>query len=86
VTVAEKRGGVVLHELPDGTHALTNPDLGTMLVINEVGAAVWLLLDGCETVEDLIASMRDALPEAPPSLVSDVDAFLAQLAQHAMTR
>ena len=71
--------GVVLHGLPDGTHALTRGAEGELLVINEVGAAIWLLLGSCDTLEALVGHVVDTLGAAPETARTDVLAFLEDL-------
>ena len=80
-----RRASVVLHELPDGTHALTDGDRGTMLVVNDVGAAVWLLLDSSRDLEDLVTRLAETLGGEPATVRRDVEAFLRSLAEHELT-
>jgi hypothetical protein len=73
---------VVLHTLPDGTHALTDATRGTMLVVNDVGAAVWLLLEGAASVAEVVDEVTATLGAERAAVARDVSAFLEALVQH----
>lgn len=76
------RSGVVLHALPEGEHALSDPRLGRMLVINDMGAAVWLLLDGSRDATTVASEIATELKVDEARARADVAAFLENLREY----
>lgn len=74
---------VVFRELTEGAVVL-HLGSGQYHGVNPVGAAVWSLLDGRRSVDDIVAELRERIEEPPPQLADDVRAFLAQLAQRGL--
>lgn len=77
-----RRAWLVSYELP-GTHevALFDEQGSELVLLNEVGAAVWELLDGRRTVQDIvdfIVEVRQAEAERL-DVQRDVQAFLAEM-------
>ncbi len=68
---------VVARELAAGEGAvLLHLKTGAYHGMNRVGLAVWELLDGERTVEDVMEAVRTRVDGAPQSLEADVTAFL----------
>jgi hypothetical protein len=47
--------------------------------LNDVGAAVWRILEDGATAEEVVHRLRESLGGAPPGLESDVARFLDEL-------
>jgi hypothetical protein len=73
---------VVLHELPDGEHALSDGARGRMLVVNDVGAAVWLLLDGERDAAAIARTIAEDVDADEGTVRADVETFLEALRAH----
>jgi coenzyme PQQ biosynthesis protein PqqD len=58
---------------------LYHPDLAKVVRLNDTAALVWRLCDGVRTVEEIVATLREAYPEAAPDLAVDVERVLARL-------
>jgi hypothetical protein len=63
-------GGVLLHLRSGEYHG-----------VNELGLAIWELLDGERTVAEIVAAVRAQAPDAPPHLEDDVVSFLDDMRQ-----
>lgn len=72
---------VVLHEMPDGEHALADTSEGSLLVVNDVGAAVWLMVDGARDVAAIITAVAEAKATGTEVVAGDIEAFLGELRQ-----
>jgi len=66
--LSEGSGGVLLHLDTAAYHGL-----------NEVGVAIWSLIEGGITYGDLLDGLRAKISDAPASLDDDVAAFLEEL-------
>lgn len=60
---------------------LLDLDSGEYRRVNHVGSLVWHLLAESPTREDLTARLRDYVNDPPPSLETEVDAFLEGLVE-----
>ncbi len=70
---------VVLRETVDDWVVLFNPDSGSVLGVNPVGAAVWKLLDGRRGAAEIAAAIRERFRDVPGTAGPEITAFLAQL-------
>jgi hypothetical protein len=78
-----QRKPAVLHEVAEtGETVLCKIDGARLLVLNDVGAAVWHLIDGRRSLEDITALVIESLPADPAIVRRDVAAFLDTLAEH----
>lgn len=50
-----------------------------LLVLNELAAAVWLLIDNQRTVNEISNIVLEAIPSAPSSAIDEINSFLADL-------
>jgi hypothetical protein len=66
--LASGQGGVLLHL-----------DTGSYHGVNEVGAAIWKLVDGGRTRAQVVRGLRELCDDAPAGLEADVDAFVDSL-------
>lgn len=77
-----RRAWLVSYELPGTTDvALFDEESSELVLLNDVGAAVWDLLDGQRTVQeivDFVVDVRQAEPERV-QVESDIRAFLATM-------
>jgi len=82
VSTPNPNADVVLHGLPDGEHALVDAERGRMLLVNDVGAAVWLMLDGRRPLAEIIATIVAARNSPSERVSTDVQAFMEELRAH----
>lgn len=68
--LAEGSGGVLLHLDSTQYHG-----------VNEVGAAIWELIEADVAFGDLVAALRGRLEDPPADLEADVESFLAELGE-----
>jgi SynChlorMet cassette protein ScmD len=59
---------------------LFNPDTADAVGINAVGMAMWGLMDGRHTLEDILRAVRRRFADVPASVAEDVAAFVDDLA------
>jgi hypothetical protein len=71
----------VQEEGTDGWTLLVNPDTAGAMAVNHTGALVWKLIDGRRTAGEIAAAVRGRFPDAPDTVVEDVRALLAKLAE-----
>ena len=65
----------------DGEALIVNAEGGEILVLNEVGAFVWTLLDGRHDVASIVAAVLQEFDVDPATARSDVHSFLSALSQ-----
>lgn len=71
---------VVLREEFDDWAVLFNPDTAEALGINPVGVAVWKLLDGHRTLDEIVALLGEQFEGVGPGAAEDLSAYMAELA------
>ena len=64
----------------DGWAVLVNLDTAGSLALNPTGVAVWGLVDGRRTVQEITAAVARSFRDAPPTVADDVTALLDTLA------
>jgi SynChlorMet cassette protein ScmD len=72
---------VVLREEFDDWAILFNPDTAEAIGTNPVGVAVWKLMDGRRTLEQIVVEIHDQFADVPDAAEKDVTAFIKGLAQ-----
>jgi len=72
---------VVLREEFDDWAVLFNPDTGSALGINPTGVAVWKLMDGRRSLDDIVAAIREQFDQVSETVSDEVASFVAQLAR-----
>jgi SynChlorMet cassette protein ScmD len=72
---------VVLREEFDDWAILFNPDTAEAVGTNPVGVAVWKLMDGRRTLEQIVVEIHDQFADVPDAAEKDVTAFIQDLAQ-----
>jgi SynChlorMet cassette protein ScmD len=72
---------VVLREEFDDWAVLFNPDTAEAVGINPVGVAMWKVMDGKHTLEDIMAEVRDRFTDVPESSLDELTNFINNLAE-----
>lgn len=76
-TVVRRNPQVVARELaPPAGAVLLHLETGAYHGLNRVGLVVWELIDGARPIADLVAGVRQRIPDAPPSVEEDVGVFV----------
>lgn len=72
------------HDLPEaGQLVVYNTDGEKLIVLNDVGAAVYFLIDGQRSAEEIARFVQETLPGGEASAYErDVNTFLDQLTGH----
>jgi len=73
---------VVLREEFDDWAVLFNPDTANAVGINPVGVALWKLMDGNRTLEDLVDEIKDRYSDVPDAALEDLTHFVENLAEN----
>jgi len=72
----------VLAEDVDGNVVLITAAGDELLDLNPTGSAVWRALGAGADLDAIVATVRDAFPDAPAdALATDVSTFLAELVE-----
>jgi len=71
---------VVLREEFDRWAVLFNPDTAAAVGINPVGVAIWKLLDGKRSLDEIAKTIRDLFSDVPEDSLDDMKAFVSDLA------
>ena len=66
--LAEGEGGVLLHMGSGQYHG-----------VNQVGLAIWELIDDGSTVGDVVGRLREQVEDPPPNLEDEVISFLTSV-------
>jgi hypothetical protein len=83
-TIPKKRPALT-HEVSETGEVVLFDEAGQrLLLLNDVGAAVWLLLDGVRSVEDIARVVTETLPADIAQVQRDVQAFLQTLHEHGL--
>jgi len=73
----------VAHEVQETGDVVVFDAAGNrLLLLNDVGAAVWLLVDGVRTPGEIARVILETLPADPAQVERDVQQFLDTLAGH----
>jgi SynChlorMet cassette protein ScmD len=71
----------VLREEFDDWAVLFNPDTAAAVGVNPAGVAIWKLLDGQRSVEEIAAGLREQFDDMPAAAEDDVRKYVEELAQ-----
>ena len=75
-----ERKHTVTHELTDTDEVVIYDGSGSqLLVLNDIAAGIWLMIDGRRTIEDITAEILDHVDAERETVTRDVLAFLSQL-------
>ena len=72
---------VVLREEFDDWAVLFNPDTSDAAGTNPVGVAIWKLMDGKRSVEDIMSEIRNSFEDTPDAAFKEIAAFVNTLAE-----
>ena len=71
----------VFREEFDDWAVLFNPDSGEAVGINPVGVALWKMIDGERSLEELVGEIKDRFVDVPDSAIEDVETFVRDLTE-----
>jgi hypothetical protein len=74
----------VVGQLVQAEAVIVLPDSGEVKVLNEVGAAIWVLADGSRSVREIAAQLCQQYEVDPPRAEADALAFVTELLQRRM--
>lgn len=78
----QRNANVVVRDLAEGEGAvLLHLDSGEYHSVNQIGFAIWELLDGERTVGDVTTELRERVEDPPDSIESDVVRFVEGVLQ-----
>jgi len=70
----------ISHELPDTDETvLFDQERSQLLVLSDSAAAIWYLIDGHRTIEEIVAFLRGEQPQCPSETDELVRRFVDQL-------
>ena len=72
---------VVLREEFDDWAVLFNPDTADAVGANPVGVAVWKLMDGTSSLDDIVTEIRNRFGDVPATAGEEIGAFVNTLAE-----
>ena len=73
---------VVLREEFDDWAVLFNPDTADAVGTNPVGVAVWKLMDGKRSIEDIVSEVKNSFEDPPDAALKEIAAFVGRLADN----
>jgi SynChlorMet cassette protein ScmD len=73
---------VVLREEFDDWAVLFNPETAYAAGTNPVGVAVWKLIDGKRSIEDIVLKVKNSFKDTPEAALQEIAAFLNMLAEN----
>lgn len=71
----------VLREESDEWAVLFDPDAPETAGVNPIGVAIWKLIDGKRSVDDIVAKIGTRFRDVPGSVSEDVCEFVDRLAE-----
>ena len=77
-----QRKDTLTHEVTDTDEVVIYDGSGPqLLVLNDIAAGVWLLIDGARSIDDITAEILNHVEAERARVTRDVIAFLGQLEQ-----
>ena len=77
-----RRKDTLTHEVTETDEVVIYDGSGPqLLVLNDIAAGVWLMIDGARSVNDITAEILNHVDAEPARVAEDVMAFLDQLEQ-----
>ena len=84
-SVTPRRTQGVVHELDATGETVIFDEAGRrLLVLNEVGAIVWYLIDGRRTLDEIVGILAEGVPLPREQLAADAARFLGELEQQGL--
>ena len=65
----------------EGSAVLLNLETGAYHSLNAVGTLIWNLIGEGSTMADLVAGVREEIPDVPPGVDADIESFVQDLVQ-----
>lgn len=78
--IPDRSGQLLSNAMDDGT-VIVSPTDGRLSVLNEVGAFIWDLIDGQNSVDFIVSQVVDHFDVSSETARADVDSFLQTLAE-----
>lgn len=75
---------IVLREEFDDWAILFDPDTGNAVGLNPVGVFVWKLLDGSNTMEEILKKLRERCENLPKEVEEHVRDFIKSLVERGL--
>lgn len=72
---------VVLREEFDDCAVLFNPDTADAVGFNAVGVAVWKLMDGKRSIEDIVSEIENGFEDTPETALEEIASFVDSLSE-----
>jgi SynChlorMet cassette protein ScmD len=72
---------VVLRKEFDDWAVLFNPDTAEAVGVNPVGVAIWEMLDGKNTVDDITVNINQDFADVPGSAAQEIQTFIDDLTE-----
>ena len=72
---------VVLRKEFDDWAVLFNPDTAEAVGINPVGVAIWEMLDGRKSIEEITVQINQEFSDVPGSAADEIKTFIEDLAK-----
>ncbi|MGB5702858.1 MAG: PqqD family protein [Polyangiales bacterium] len=77
-----QRKNTLTHEVTDTDEVVIyDGNTPQLLVLNDIAAGVWLMIDGKRSIGDITAEILSHVEAEPETVARDVAAFLGQLEQ-----
>jgi len=77
-----QRKNTLTHEVTDTDEVVIyDSNAPQLLVLNDIAAGVWLMIDGRRSIEEITAEILNHVEAEPATVTRDVVAFLDQLEQ-----
>jgi SynChlorMet cassette protein ScmD len=73
---------VVLREEFDDWAVLFNPDTAYAVGTNPIGVAIWKLMDGRRSIEEIVAIIKNSFDDTPDTACKEIHAFVDKLAEN----
>ena len=81
------REDILTHEVTDSDEVVIyDSNQRQLLVLNDFGAGVWLLIDGHRSIDDLTAALLDCVDADPKTVAGDVTSFVERLVERKVLR
>lgn len=84
-SLTPRRTQGVVHELEATGESVVFDEAGRrLLVLNEVGAIVWYLIDGRRTLDEIVGILAEGIALPREQLAADATHFVGELAQQGL--
>ncbi len=70
---------MIVREELDSNVTLFNPETGDAFSINPIGFLVWKLLDGTNSIDDMVSEIRTKCNNIPDEAIKHIESFINEL-------